>query len=291
MGWNGSGADARELTQFPKTSQKRSRQLPIALILTVAAVVAMIIWLMLVSREEGKADEPVRRNGIIAETVPTTAGQASGAMGRFRDRRPMTRQVATASVGTLPNLPLVTNRPPRVYGEINGKSLFPRPLFKTREENHIAGLLTAEPGARCLLSGFMPGEEERYLKSLDEPVMFEEVDTPDERATKEFMIEVKKELKERVAAGEKITDIVQELRDERNEYAKLKDKLTQQFALLQNEGSVEEIMQFYEEANGILAEYGMQPLALRSNKKELYRTYIERKRQSGATSGANVSPK
>ena len=49
----------------------------------------------------------------------------------------------------------------------------------------IAGLLTAKPGTRIILNGFLPGEEKRLLASLDIPVEFEDIDTPEERKMKE----------------------------------------------------------------------------------------------------------
>ena len=277
MAWNRPTAEAG------RTEAKRERKSGRGFVKGLAAAVivvggAVAAWFVL---SPSAPETPVRESRApkaIKEVTPAPAPVATAEKKPKRNRRPKTQQKFTKSIGQLPNLPMVTNRPARVYGEINGKSLFPRPLFKTREENHIAGLVTAEPGSRCPLSGFHPGEEERYLAALDVPVEFEEIDTPQERETKELMIELKKELKDRVAEGEKITDIVQGLRNELNEMANMKDKIAQKFSLLQKEGTVEEIMQYYKEANEILAEYGMRPLALRSNKKEVYETYLERKK-------------
>ena len=284
MAWNRPSEEAASssLQRGKRLSDVRRKggRAPLRGLLAAVIVVigAVLAWYLLSQSNDRTIEESGKSRGLIPEVAPATNRTAVSLL----KRRPKSRQNVTASVGTLPDLPPLTNLPTRVYGEINGSNLFPRPLFKTREENHIAGLLTAPPGARCILNGFMPGEEERFRKSLDVAVEFEDRDTPDERATKEFMIELKKELKERVAAGENMTDIVQELRRQRNELANMKDKLVQQFAMLQNEGTVEEIMQFYEEANGILDEYGMEHLALRSNKKELYKTYLERKKQAEA---------
>lgn len=252
----------------------------------VLVLVGIGVWLF----SGGDAKRPVKAEktpkAIPAVTPAATNRTAEGRLIK-RHRRPKSVQKLTASIGTLPDLPTL-EKPKRVYGEINGSNIFPRALFKTREENHLAGLVGAKPGERCLLNGFMPGEEERYLASLDVPVEMDESDTPQEREMREYMIELKKELKERVAAGEKITDIVQKARDDLNELANMRDKIGMKFNLLQKEGSVEEIMQYYEEANGILAEYGMDPLKLRSNKLELYQTYMERKKQEDAQKPAEA---
>ena len=124
----------------------------------------------------------------------------------------------------------------------------------------LAGLISAPPGARVLASGFIPGEEERYRAALESEVKFEERDTEEERELKEFMIDVKKELKEAVANGEKITDIIQQLRDERNALANYRDKLRMNYFILKKEGTPEEAEQYRKESNEILKEYGMQPL-------------------------------
>ena len=185
---------------------------------------------------------------------------------RKRHRKPGTVPSATAGVGKPPDLPMFAEAPRR-YGEINGSNIWPRALFKTREENMIAGLLTAKPGSRVLANGFVPGEEERFLASLDIPVEFEDIDTPEERKVKEFMIEVKRELKEAVAGGEKITDIVQQLRDELNAQATYRDKLRMNHAVLMREGTPQEAEDFRQEANKILSEYGMDPIVLRSTQR------------------------
>ena len=288
MAWNRPTAEAgrTEAKRGSKSGRGVAKGLVAAVIVVGGAVVA---WLVL---SPSAPEAPVRESRApkaIKEVVPAPAPAAPTEKKPKRNRRPKTQQKFTSSIGKLPDLPHMTNRPARVYGEINGKSLFPRPLFKTREENHIAGLVTAEPGSRCPLSGFFPGEEERYLAALDVPVEFEEIDTPEERETKEFMIEFKKELKDRVAEGEKITDIVQGLRNELNEMANMKAKIEQKFLVLQKEGTVEDIMQYYKEANEILAEYGMRPLALRSNRKEVYETYLERKKAAENQSQAPVA--
>ena len=174
-----------------------------------------------------------------------------------RGRKPDVEQKVTANTGPLPPQPLIM--PPK-YGEINGTNIFPRPLFKTREENMLAGLVSAPPGARVLASGFLPGEEERYRAALDSVVEFEDRDTDEERSLKNFMIGLKEELKAAVAKGEKITDIVQQLRDERNALANYRDKLRMNYFMLKKEGTPEEAEQYRTEANEILKEYGMQPL-------------------------------
>ena len=254
MSWNRPQAEVKPKVKTGGGVSAAVRFVVVAILLAVAAVVIYIFTV-----KDGTAlpkDDGVKPKAI-KNVAPVVTNRPNNAKLIRRNRRPESVQNLTASIGPLPDKSMFDGKPPRRYGEINGKNLFPRPLFKTREENHIAGLIRAEPGSRCLLSGFMPGEEERYLASLDVPVEFEDIDTPEEREMKEYMIELKKELKERVAAGEKITDIVQEARDELNAQANMKDKILQKFVMLQKEGSPEEIMQYFKEANGILAEYGV----------------------------------
>lgn len=266
------GVSAIRVTEGPAPKARRAPSSARALVAGLVVVLGAVVAYVCLPRGTSAPQEPdpTADKGIAEVTPAKTAKRIT------EKRRPKTEQKATASIGELPDLPMFKDAPR--YGEINGTNLFPRPLFKTREENHIAGLINAKPGSRCPLRGFHPGEEQRYLAALDAPVEFEDIDTPEEREMKQYMIELKKELKERIAEGEKITDIVQAARDELNEMANMRDKLAQKFLLLQKEGTVEEIMSYYKEANGILGEYGLPPLALRSNRRELYQAYLDEKK-------------
>ena len=174
-----------------------------------------------------------------------------------KNRKPSVAPVLTKNAGPIPNKIMV--EPPR-YGEINGSNIFPRPLFKTREENLLSGLINARPGTRFLATGFLPGEEERFRAALDVPIEFEERDTAAERELKEFMIDLKSELKEVVKNGGQIIDIVKELRDEHNQLANYKEKLRMNYHLLTKEGTPEEAEQYRQESNKLLREYNIQEI-------------------------------
>lgn len=244
----------------------------------VAAFVALLAiglgaWLWLSGDKPAPTSAPPKiskpqapKKKPVAKSLPATNAAPKVVTLRKRHRKPKTVPVATADVGTPPDLPMFEDAPRR-YGEINGSNIWPRALFKTREENMIAGLLTAKPGYRVVVNGFLPGEDKRLLESLDVPVEFEDIDTPAEREMKEYMIGVKADLKKAVANGEKITDIVQSLRDELNELANYRDKLRMAHHLMTKEGTPEEAEKFRQEANAMLKEYGMDPIPIRSTQR------------------------
>jgi len=231
-------------------------------ILAVVAIGCVTAWLLLAPKPEPPPPSPTVKPDKVVVTPtkevekPATTNAPKPRL-IVRNRKPDVEQKATVNTGPLPAQPLIV--PPR-YGEINGSNIFPRPLFKTREENMLAGLISSPPGTRVLASGFRPDEEERFRASLDSVVEFEDRDTEEERSLKIFMIDLKKELKDAVAKGEKITDIVQQLRDEHNELARYRDKLGMNYFMLKKEGTSEEAEQYRKEANEILKKYGMQPL-------------------------------
>ena len=234
----------------------------------VLGILALGLWLWL-GREAPPPPEPAPAKAQPAEkpkAQPAAVPATNSAPRLVRHRKPKTVPKLTADVGAPPDLPMFEEAPRR-YGEINGSNIWPRALFKTREENMVAGLITAKPGTRIVLSGFLPGEEERLLASLDIPVEFEDIDTPEERKVKEYMVGVKADLKAAVAKGEKITDIIQDMRNELNSYANYRDKLRMAHHLAMKEGTPKEAEAFRQEANRMLEEYGMDPIPIRSTQR------------------------
>ena len=238
-------------------------------LLVAIAALAAIAWWWLAAREDARPPElaPVKAKPAEKPKAKPMAVPATNSAPRLvRHRKPKTVPKLTADVGAPPDLPMFEEAPRR-YGEINGSNIWPRALFKTREENMIAGLITAKPGTRIVLNGFLPGEEERLLASLDIPVEFEDIDTPQERRVKEYMIQVKADLKAAIAKGEKITDIIQDMRNELNSYANYRDKLRMAHHLAMKEGTPKEAEEFRQEANRMLEEYGMDPIPIRSTQR------------------------
>ena len=261
-----------KLRPATRNGSSARRLMAVGVVAVVILTLGIGAWLWLTSGEKLKEDQP--RPTPAKEAPPKNVSKAKPAVPPatnhvsrlVRHRKPKTVPTVTAEVGTPPDLPMFEEAPRR-YGEINGSNIWPRALFKTREENMIAGLLTAKPGSRIVLNGFLPGEEARLLASLDIPVEFEDIDTPDERRVKEYMVGVKADLKAAVAKGEKITDIVQGLRNELNELANYRDKLRMAHNLMMKEGTPQEAETFRQEANKMLSEYGMDPIPIRSTQR------------------------
>ena len=235
----------------------------------VAALVALIggVWWWMVVRPERAPCQPERPKKVEKTKVEKPATNAVAEVKPVHrpkpkvlrhGERPAVTPTVTGNAGPVPEKPII---PSISYGEVNGSNIWPRAIFKTREENMLVGLMRTRPGTRVIQNGFLPGEEERYRAMLALPVTFNDDDTEEERQIKETMAALKKELTEHVADGGNITDIIQKERDQLNELAAYREKLRGNLFLLHKEGGNEQDTEDYlKEANRTLKEYGMDPL-------------------------------
>ena len=157
----GSPSGRNESRPSRSDSSNRSRTIWRAAILAASVLaVAGGAWWWLASREAARPPEPAPVKAKSAEkpkAKPAAVPATNSAPRLVRHRKPKTVPKLTVDVGAPPDLPMFEEAPRR-YGEINGSNIWPRALFKTREENMVAGLITAKPGTRIVLSGFLPGE-------------------------------------------------------------------------------------------------------------------------------------
>lgn len=160
----------------------------------------------------------------------------------------------------------------------DGKSLVPRRIFAYDSEVAIDALLNMDIGYKSLL--MLPSNmDEDFAKSLTSNIVIEPDDTEDEVRRKKAMIAVKKELAERVAAGEKVSQIAAETLAHYNKIAEKRDLLMQEMIKLEDEGaSSDEIEEAYEAANTLLKEYDALPLHSPKVRKAIIRERLDRKK-------------
>lgn len=157
-------------------------------------------------------------------------------------------------------------RPPRkvVPGIRIGPTNAPNPLatLRTTSERMISQLLRTRPGDPVL--PIMPGPDfaRDFSIALTNPIVIYETDTPEDAAHKEGIALIKEEMRKMVEQGESPEVILEDYRREMNELAAYRRQLQQQLNELRHAGDMEGAAAFVEEANQILAEYGMRPLVL-----------------------------
>lgn len=151
-------------------------------------------------------------------------------------------------------------------------------IFPHESENKIAALLTLEPGQTMIGSFDLRGVQADFLKSCEVPIVITKEDTPETVALKNLMNEVKIELKERIANGEKLEDILSETQKEYQRLARCKMEMQQAINELKEEGisSEQELDDILSAANKILEEKGIAPIELGPIARHMFLRHIKK---------------
>ena len=161
----------------------------------------------------------------------------------------------------------VMHRPPPGYTNDTARTEAPPEyaIFNHRSENEIACLLTLRPG-ETLVGTPIYGKRftEDFLKSCEEPIIVTEDDTPEQAELKRLMNETKIDLRQRMAEGEDLGQILLDTRAEYQRLASYRQSLQQEINELKKDDSLsmEDIDDFVEAANKMLEEKGIAPLKL-----------------------------
>ena len=158
----------------------------------------------------------------------------------------------------------------------DGKSLVPRRIFKYDSEVAIDTLMNMDVGYKSLMM-LPPNMDEDFKKSLSEKIKILPEDSEDEIRRKENMIELKAQLAQRIAAGEKISQIAAETLAHYNKIANIRETLLQEIIKSEDEGMTEDEREnLYEAANLMLKEYDALPIHSPKVRKAIIRERLER---------------
>jgi hypothetical protein len=142
-----------------------------------------------------------------------------------------------------------------------------RQIFKHPSENQIAGLLKIEIG-ETVVGTMRYGERfvADFKKSLQDEIEITDEDSEEDRILKEAVIETKKELLQRMEAGEDIGQIMTETRKELQDIARYRQQMRQDLiAAIKDENMTEkDIDDFVAAANQLLNEKNAKPLSFPS---------------------------
>ncbi len=160
----------------------------------------------------------------------------------------------------------------------DGQSLTPRRIFKYDSEVAIDTLMNMDVGYKSLMM-LPPDMDQDFMNSLTAKIEIGPDDTEDEIRRKKQMIETKKELAERVANGEKVSQIAAETLAYYNKIATIRDNLQQEIIEMEKNGATgDELEDVYEAANIMLKEYDALPLHSPKVRKAIIRERLERKK-------------
>ena len=149
--------------------------------------------------------------------------------------------------------------------KINTASNIPR--FKYHVEHEIATLITLEPGGALIGSPrFDKRFEQDFINSLLEPVEINEEDSEYDKQLKRDVEATKRELAERIKAGENLADILTQTRDEIRRLAAIKQDL---LTVAREETadpnmSEADVKDYYEAVNKLLEQKGIAPVSANS---------------------------
>ena len=160
----------------------------------------------------------------------------------------------------------------------DGKSLVPRRIFTYDSEVAIDTLMNMDVGYKSLM--ILPANmDQDFMNSLSAKIEISPDDSEDEIRRKKQMIETKKELAQRVANGEKVSQIAAETLAYYNKIADIRDNLQQEIIEMENNGAAgDELEDAYEAANIMLKEYDALPLHSPKVRKAIIRERLERKK-------------
>lgn len=140
--------------------------------------------------------------------------------------------------------------------------------FKCGTDRQLAYLLEIEPGEGLVgdSSFYYANFKEDFLKSLDEPIIYDKEDEPYVKELKAGVSALRQEIKERIAEGEDVEQLLIETRNQMQELGLYRKELEDQVLQLSQDGdmSQEDYEDLVKAANLMLEERGSKPLELPS---------------------------
>lgn len=136
-------------------------------------------------------------------------------------------------------------------------------LFKYQSERQIAGLLEIKPGATMFgTMHYGRNLKEDFLKSLEEPFVYDKDEPVEDRELRMAVEETKRELKARMDKGEDIVKILKDTREELQMLGAFREDLKKQINQVVRDASLtdEDVAKFAAEANKMLENEGLPPI-------------------------------
>ena len=260
----------------PKGGSKPSGVFKGALAGIIVVAVAVGAWFYLSQKQETAQPEPKsRKTAKIAEVTPAPAAPVKAVEPKEEKPKPLPPQrIGETRDGKvlLPDGTLHTVKGVITSG-VARVSLIDR-TFKHDTDCMLAHLLVVQPGegfvgdSESIYSGF----EKEFLKTLDDPIVYDKDDSDYVKELKMGVEAMRQELKDIRASGESIEKVLIETRDQLQQLGLYRQELEQQVLKMSEDGmSQQDYDDLLAAANRMLEERGSKPLELPSTVKHAVR--------------------
>jgi len=277
MAWNGSD---KEKVKVEGQGQERGKHRSSASGFNYKALVAGLVvviggglaaWFVMRPSERDSIVSPdVAKPSAIAEVKPQVVTREEAAVATVEPKAKRFWEVDASQTNGFTDVMLrkwrAAHRPPPAY--TNDSSRYAPPpkyaIFKHYSENVIAAMLTMEPGETLVGTPTYRGIDNDFMRSCEEPIIPTEEDDEYSRDLKRQMNEAKIEIRQRMADGEKLEDILCKTHEEYQQLARYKFMLNDQLREYANdpEHSDQDLDDFVNSANKLLEQKGIAPLKL-----------------------------
>lgn len=268
MGWNGNGGGSTPVK--PKVTPKKPspiRGLVAGVLVVILVAVAYFAFFR--GSEKPQPVEKEKKPTKIKETKPAKASPPKPVKPE-KPKGPQPDENGIIDPGPPPNFrgSVITNDNGLVYYSPDPgfaeryrivRQQVAKMPFHTRAENEIATVFFAKPGATILETAFPPNLEQDFLKHLNDPIEDLPDDSEENRQAKQFMRELKPQLKAAMDRGEKLADLLTDYRREMCKAQALKETLSEELMKIKRTATSEDdVKDALDAANQMLDKYGIE---------------------------------
>ena len=260
----------------PKGGSKTSVVLKGAIAGVIVVAAAVGAWFFLTQKQEtAKPDTETKKPSRIAEVTPASAAPVKAVEPKEEKPKPLPPQrIGETRDGKvlLPDGTLHTVKGVITSG-VARVSLIDR-TFKHDTDCMLAHLLVVEPGegfvgdSESIYSGF----EKEFLKTLDDPIVYDKNDSDYVKELKMGVQALRQELLDARANGESIEKVLIDTRDQLQQLGLYRQELEERVLRMSEDGmSQQDYNDLITAANKMLEERGSKPLELPSTVKHAVR--------------------
>ena len=261
MAWNRPSENAGA-NRKPAASRSRGKLIGTGLVLAVVS--GVVVWLLCGHDSPSHSTEAKSGKSRIAEATPSIPRQPPQTNAAPKEREFKIPDSVKPDEHGILRYPSGMRwlDPRRPVVKVKNETREGR-LFKHSSERIIAGVIETEPGATVFGTFMYPKNfKEDFLKALEEPIEYDKEDSLEDRQLKIAVEQSKRELKERMDAGEDPVQILKETREELKRLGAYRDDLRKQVNefIKDEKYTDQDIEDFTKAANQMLEKEGLPPL-------------------------------
>lgn len=253
MAWNRPSENKVEKRGGGGRGKSNSRLLFAGLVVVVGG--ALALWLTLGDRGEANAPQSRKtRRAKAEERTPVRAGTGAddsaakrpAARSAVQPRKDETEVVRSNAVQKVTK-PKTWTRDPNAF-------------YLDSESDQMIALLFMHDGGDQPPLPDNPVSDQAFLKSLKTPIVIKETDNERTKLLKNTLIEVRKELKERLDAGESVNSVLQNHQADYNFKERTRLQAAREARALYQKGDLEGTADYVSVINQALEQMGIDPI-------------------------------